>query len=113
MDFMLSAYDDMQLPMRGGLAWLDAECRARFGLDFLHAADAQRRAVLDDIAWPKRAKPEHSQGVAFFNRVRDLTASGFWSTRMGVEDLQYLGNQVVPHWDGCPEPALKKLGVTY
>ena len=113
MDFILGAYDDMQLPMRGGLAWLDAECRSRWGLDFLHAADAQRKAVLDDIAWPARAKPEHSQGVAFFNRFRDLTASGFWSSQMGVEDLQYLGNRMVTEWTGCPEEALKKLGVKY
>lgn len=111
MDFILDEYKNNRLPIRGGLAWLDRECTDRFGATFVDCSAAQRTAVLDDIAWPKRAKPEHSQGVAFFNRFRDLTASGFWSSKMGVEDLQYLGNVINPDWKGCPPEALKKLGV--
>ncbi len=113
MDFMLDAYPSMQLPMRGGLAWLDAEARSRLGNSFLETSDEVRTAILDDIAWPARARPEMSQGVAFFNRFRDLTASGFWSTRVGVDDLQYLGNRAIVAWDGCPPEALAKLGVSY
>ena len=111
MDFILDEYKNNRLPIRGGLAWLDRECTDRFGATFVDCSAAQRTAVLDDIAWPKRAKPEHSQGVAFFNRFRDLTASGFWSSKMGVEDLQYIGNVINPDWKGCPPEALKKLGV--
>ena len=113
MDFMLDAYPSMRLPMRGGLAWLDTESRERFGRDFAAAAEGERTAILDDIAWPARARPELSQGVAFFNRFRDLTASGFWSSRMGVEDLRYMGNRMMAAWDGCPPEALAKLGVSY
>ncbi|MGH8721307.1 MAG: gluconate 2-dehydrogenase subunit 3 family protein, partial [Burkholderiales bacterium] len=113
MDFMLQERESMQAPMRGGLAWLDTECRRRFGNTFAAGTDAQRRAVLDDIAWPARAKPEYSHGVAFFNSFRDLTASGFWSSKMGIEDLQYLGNKFVREWTGCPPAALAKLGVRY
>ena len=113
MDFMLSEYPSMRLPMRGGLAWLDTESRARFGHPFVEAVEAERTAILDDIAWPARARPEMSQGVAFFNRFRDLTASGFWSTRIGVDDLQYMGNRGMVRWDGCPPEALAKLGVSY
>ncbi|HEX2206803.1 MAG TPA: gluconate 2-dehydrogenase subunit 3 family protein [Longimicrobium sp.] len=113
MDFMLDAYPSMRLWMRGGLAWLDTESRARFGRPFAQAAEAERTAILDDIAWPARARPEMSQGVAFFNRFRDLTSSGFWSTRMGVDDLQYMGNRGMLRWDGCPPEALAKLGVSY
>jgi hypothetical protein len=69
--------------------------------------------VLDDIAWPPRARPELSHGVAFFGSFRDLTATGFWTTKMGIEDLQYLGNRSVARWNGCPDGALKKLGVSY
>jgi hypothetical protein len=112
-DYIVGYEQNMQTPTRGGLAWLDYECQERFGQPFLGASDAQRRAVLDDIAWPKKARPEMSQGVAFFNGFRDLTASGFFSSRMGVTDLQYLGNTVVPEWKGCPPEALEKLGVRY
>ena len=69
------------------------------------------RAILDDIAWPRRARPETSQGVAFFNRFRDLVASGFWSSEMGIRDLQYIGNTAVPVWNGCPPEAVRKLGL--
>jgi len=113
MDFILNENPGMRTGIRGGLAWLDAEAQARFGREFLDLADTGRRAILDDIAWPKRAKPEHSQGVAFFNRFRDLTASGFFSSKIGVDDLRYLGNQFVMEWKGCPPKALEKLGVRY
>lgn len=112
-DFMMMDRPSMQIPIRGGLAWLDAETHRRFALTFIDAAPAQRTAILDDIAWPARAPATLSQGVAFFNRFRNLVASGFWSSKMGVEDLQYMGNTVVPVWNGCPEPALRHLGVAY
>lgn len=113
MDFMVQDQKSRQTAMRGGLAWLDTECRERLGKSFVDLADGQRRAVLDDIAWPARARAEMSQGVAFFNSFRDLTATGFWSSKMGVEDLGYMGNTVVPEWKGCPEEQLRKLGVSY
>ena len=78
---------------------------------FVDCAAAERTAVLDDIAYPGEAKPEFSAGVAFFNSFRDLTASGFWSSKVGMADLQYMGNTFVPEWKGCPDEAMKKLGV--
>jgi hypothetical protein len=113
MDFMMIDQPARQLAVRGGLAWLDVECQERFDRVFVACTDAERTAVLDDIAWPSRARPEMAHGVAFFNSFRDLTASGFWTTRMGIDDLQFLGNRSVPRWNGCPDEALKKLGVSY
>jgi hypothetical protein len=102
-----------QTAMRGGLRWLDAECRRRYRKTFVDCAAAQRTAVLDDIAWPDRAadKPALSQGVSFFSSFRDLTASGFWSSKTGIDDLKYIGNVANPDWQGCPADALAHLGV--
>ena len=113
MDFMLNEREDGRIPMRGGLAWLDTESRERFNKVFKDCADQERAAILNDIAWPKRAKPELSQGVAFFNMFRDLTASGFYSSKIGIADLDYRGNEFVTSWTGCPDAALKKLDVRY
>lgn len=114
MDFMATDDAGLQTPLRGGLAWLDHECAERFGgTAFVDCTDAQRRAVLDDIAWPAKAKPELSPGAAFFSSFRDLTASGFFSSRTGVQDLRYIGNTFNPNWRGCPPEALAKLGVNY
>jgi len=113
-DYILSEYPDNQVAVRGGLAWLDNEMRERTGgKAFIAATPAQQTALLDDIAFPARAKPEHSHGVEFFNRFRDMTASAFFSSKLGVADLRYMGNTFVTQWDGCPPAALAKLGVKY
>ena len=114
-DFLMAdkeASDSSKIAMRGGLGWLDFECVERFGKNFVSSTDAQRRQVLNDIAWPKKARPEMSHGVAFFNRFRDLTASGFFSSEMGWKDVRYVGNVFNPGFAGCPPAALTKLGVT-
>jgi hypothetical protein len=113
MDFIMldGDHDQRQTAMRGGLAWLDTECRERFDHDFLSCTGEQRTSVLDDVAYPDRAAARSSQGVAFFSSFRDLTATGFWSSKMGVMDLQYLGNTAIAEWTGCPEAQLRKLGV--
>ena len=111
MDFMMIDQPARQNAMRGGLAWLDAECQRRVDKRFVACTDTERRAVLDDIAWPRRARPEMAYGVTFFNSFRDLTASGFFTSRMGMDDLEYVGNTYVTDWAGCPPEWLKKLGV--
>jgi len=116
MDYLLaekSAKEQDRVEMRGGLAWLDEESRRRFGSAFSASTDAQRRTLMDDIAYPGKARRELSPGVAFFTNFRDMTASGFFSSAMGWQDLRYVGNTFVPHWDGCPPAALQKLGVSY
>jgi len=112
MDFMMIDQPARQTAMRGGLAWIDRECLRRYDKTFLASSATERAAVLDDISWPQKARPEMSHGVAFFTSFRDLTASGFWTTKMGMDDLQYMGNVFVPEWKGCPGAAMKKLGVT-
>jgi hypothetical protein len=109
-DYITAEQPDRQTAMRGGLAWLDAECYARFDKPFLDASDVQRRQVLDDIAYPSKAKPEFKQGARFFSTFRDLVAAGFFSSKMGVADIGYLGNRPTM-WDGPSAEALAKLGL--
>jgi len=114
-----------QTSMRGGLAWLDLECQERFDKMFVACSDQERAEVLDEISWPapgstptptaidEQTFTEPVHGRAFFFSFRDLTASGFWSSKMGMADLQYMGNKYVADWTGCPDEALAKLGVKY
>ena len=136
MDFMMIDQPARQVAMRGGLAWIDQECEQRFDKRFIDCAERERTALLDDIAWPHdsalgkapdsaqdrpsraldpsgKVRGELQHGVAFFNSFRDLTATGFWTTKMGIEDLRYMGNRSVARWSGCPDEALKRLGVSY
>ncbi len=116
MDFLLSdsdASESSKVAMRGGLGWMDFECVERFGTTFVKSTVAQRKQVMNDIAWPKKAAAGKSQGVAFFNRFRDLTAGGFFSSEMGWKDVRYVGNTFNPEWNGCPPEAMAKLGVSH
>jgi hypothetical protein len=114
-DFLLAdpdANEGSRVAIRGGLAWVDGEARHRFNKTFVGSTDAERRQILDDIAYPKKAPANLSHGATFFNRFRDMVAGGFFSTKMGWDDVQYVGNVFVPEWKGCPPEANAKLGVT-
>jgi hypothetical protein len=109
MDFIMIDQETRQVAMRGGLAWLDQESERRFDRRFVAATDAERRAILDDLSTYDEIKPGLSYGQAFFRSFRDLTSSGFWTSKMGIEDLGYMGNTFVAEWNGCPADVLKKL----
>jgi hypothetical protein len=92
-----------------GLGWLDAECKARFGGDFASVSDAQRRAVLDDIAWQGRIKPGYELPAHFFTRLRSLVMGGFYSLPEGLKDIGYMGNAPSTEWPGPAPDALAHL----
>ncbi|MBL8235162.1 MAG: gluconate 2-dehydrogenase subunit 3 family protein, partial [Bryobacterales bacterium] len=101
-----------QVPMRGGLKWLDLQCMKRFEKPFTDCSSQQQIEVVDDIAFPQKASPGMEQGVAFFNRMRDLTATGFFTSQIGVKDLGYAGNRP-NRWDGVPQDVLDQYGLAY
>ena len=111
MDFILGEYTSNRGWMKDGLGWMNAECRNRHRKGFVSCNDAQRRELLDAIAFPKKAAPEMKAGVEFFNRFRNMTASGFYSSKMGTEDLGYIGNRPVAKWEGTPAAVMKKFGL--
>jgi gluconate 2-dehydrogenase gamma chain len=110
-DFMMIDQPARQVPMRGGLAWLDQACNREVNRTFVTAAEAERRSILDAISGLELVRPDQAHGVAFFRSFRDLVATGFWTSRIGIEDLQFSGNVFVAEWNGCPDAALKKLGL--
>jgi hypothetical protein len=120
MDFMMIDQPRRQVAMRGGLALVDRLAVSRFGKNVVGATDAQRRQLLDEIAYTQPPSPQNGSGapgpiapaIAFFNSFRDLTATGFFTSKMGMADLQYKGNVFVSEWTGCPDEALQKLGVS-
>lgn len=102
MDFILGEYASNRTWMKDGLAWVNAECRRRFNAGFISCTDVQRREVLDAIAYPRRARAQDRPGVEFFTRFRNLTSSGFWTSRIGIADLGFIGNRPVAEWVGTP-----------
>ncbi len=107
MDVMLGLETNLITRHRAGLTWLDTECINRHHKFFTYCTDAQRRQMLDDIAWPAKAKAELSAGVNWFNSFRDFTASGFYTSKIGIKDIGYMGNTALPAWHGCPPAAVR------
>jgi gluconate 2-dehydrogenase gamma chain len=101
-----------QVPLRGGLKWLDIQSMKSNGSTFADASAADQIKLIDAIAFPEQARPEVAQGVAFFNLMRDLTATGFFTSEIGLKDLGYAGNKP-NQWDGVPQDVLEQYGLKY
>lgn len=102
---------DLLDQIRGGITWLDMECNRSFQYDFADCSNAQQKRMLDRIAYPEKAAPEDAGAVAFFNTLRDLVVSGFFTSRVGIRDLPYVGNEPQSEWTGCPSDVEARLGV--
>jgi hypothetical protein len=111
-EFIMKDHPPFQLPVRGGLMWLDRQCRAQFGGNFIECSKQQQKKMLDQIAFPDDAEPGMEYGVRFFNRMRDLVSTGFFTSKVGFEDLDYQGNTSTV-WDGVPDKVLKAHGMKY
>ena len=113
-EFIVRDMPEHQIPMRGGLRWLDIECLKRYEKAFKDSSHQQQMEMVDDIAWPEKAKnkPWLTQGVKFFNLMRNLTATGFYTTEMGYKDIGYAGNQP-NQWNGVPADVLKQYDLAY
>jgi gluconate 2-dehydrogenase gamma chain len=111
-EFMMKDKPENQVPMRGGLRWLDNQCVKSFEKKFVDCSTAQRIEMIDKIAYPELAKKEHTQGVSFFNLMRNLTVTGFYTSQIGFKDVGYMGN--TPNvWEGVPADVLQKHGLSY
>lgn len=111
-EFMMKDYTPYQTPMRGGLMWLDHYSDDNYGKKFLELSESERMEIIDEIAWPDKAKPEMEGGVKFFNMLRNLTSTGYFTSEIGFKYLGYKGN--TPNvWDGVPDEVMRKHGFAY
>ena len=103
-DLLTSENEDYQLAFGGGLMWLDNFCADRYAATFLDSTPAQQKEALDLIAYRKNSitDPTLTQGVTFFARLRQMTCDGFYTSKIGIEDLQYIGNTALASFPGCP-----------
>ena len=109
-DFIMTENKQDQTMMRGGLKWLDLTCTEDYGDLFVNLPQESQFAMMDRLAWPEKVAPEDKPGERFFNLVRNYTSTGFWSSKIGMQDIGYIGN--VPHyWEGPPESELRRMGL--
>ena len=94
------------------MRWLDNQMVKRHGKPFVQCTKAQQIEMVEDIAYPQEVKPGLSQGVSFFNMMRGMVATGFFTSQMGIKDLGYMGN-TPNEWAGVPDDVLKQYGYAY
>ncbi len=111
-EFIAKDMKQHQVPLRGGIKWLDLQCMKKYSNPFSDCTSQQQIELVEQIAFPDQATPEMQQGVAFFNRMRDLTACGFFTSQIGIKDLGYMGN-TPNQWDGVPQDVLDQYGLKY
>ncbi len=111
-EFIVKDQPQHQVPIRGGLRWLDLQSAHLYQKAFKDSTHDQQIALIDQIAYPSKAAPEMSQGVNFFNKMRDLVTTGFYTSAIGIKDLGYKGN-TPNQWIGVPEDVLKAHGLAY
>lgn len=110
--FIVKDITNFQTPLRGGIMWLNHRSNKKFGQGFNGLSEDQQKELLDEIAYPDDASPEVAQGVDFFSTMRNLTLTGYYTSKMGIEELGYMGNR--PNvWDGVPDDVLQELGMAY
>lgn len=111
-EFIVKDMPDHQVPMRGGLKWLDLHSYKKYSKAFTECTSKEQIGIVDEIAYPQKAAPALAQGVSFFNKIRDLVTTGFYTAEIGVKDLGYMGN-VPNRWEGVPDEVLKQHGFAY
>ena len=111
-EFIVKDKPEHQIPMRGGLRWLDMQCLKKYNADFKTASSTQQIEMVDAIAYPKKATPQMKAGVSFFSLIRNLTVTGFYTSKIGIEDIGYKGNTPT-QWNGVPDDILKQYNVAY
>jgi len=70
--------------------------------------------IIEDIAYPdpEELRPDMAYGITFFDLMRNLTLTGYYTTKMGLDDLGYTGN-FANVWDGVPAEVLADHDVDY
>lgn len=113
-DFIVKDLPDLQLPIRGGLMWLNYEANRRFRKDFITCLPEEELQIIEDIAYPdpEELRPDMAYGITFFDLLRNLTLTGYYTTKMGLDDLGYTGN-FANVWDGVPAEVLADHDVDY
>jgi hypothetical protein len=86
---------------KGGLAWLDTAMKSRGAASFVSATPEQQTALLDQIAYRRNETPELAPGSEFFVWARRMTVDAFYTSPIGIADIDYRGNSPMGSY---PEP---------
>lgn len=102
-DFMVASDPKIQYRFRYGLSWIDTHARWLHNKAFRELAAERQTDILEHLAYKDQHRPREEDGQAFFKLVREYTVMGFYTSRIGLEELDYPGLKMVyEEMPGCP-----------
>ena len=108
-DLIADVRKKLQVSFSGGLGWLDNQMRRRVGKSFIEATKDEQRQMLDLMAYRKNESPELGPGIEFFSLMRKWTVDAFYTSKEGIQDVGYGGNEALSEYHGCGEDVVKQL----
>ncbi len=90
-DALLNVNEDLKSRYVTGLAWLDQTMTKERGTDFVSATPAQQTALLDVIAFKENRTADNAPGVDFFILARRMTVDGFYTSDLGIREINSAG----------------------
>ena len=85
-----------------GLAFVDRASQKRFATAFRLASDVDRAQLLTDMSAPERDPKAQHEGYEFFELLKGMTVEGFYTSRVGLEELDYPGLKFYSESPSCP-----------
>jgi len=103
-DLLSSENTDYQQTLGGLLKWIDSTCTTRHGKAWVECSPKQQKEILDLIAFRKSSEHDDAlmEPVESFSFLRNLTADGFFTSKIGIKYLGYKGNTFLTEFPGCP-----------
>ena len=113
-DMLASENAELKEIYTNGLSWLDETMKTRGAVDFVSATPADQTVVLDQIAYRRNQSPQLDPGIQFFTWARRMTVDAFYTSAIGIADIDYQGNRPQATYPAPTEAiayALKRSGL--
>ena len=101
-DFMVWSDPSLQYKFRFGLGWLDAHAERLHSNNFTGLEPEQQNEILRRVAYKKEFRDGEEDGRVFFRLMREYTVMGFYTSRVGLEELDYPGLKFYSESPSCP-----------
>ena len=89
---------------RDGLDWLDKHCHSRYGKNFVELSNERQVKILTEMSQIKNPSVNNPLPARFFKAIKEATIDGFYTSRVGLDELGYKGNGVLDEFPGCTHP---------
>jgi hypothetical protein len=101
-DLMVSRDPELQRDFQAGLRWLNTRSQKTWGHTFVMLNPDQQIALLESLAYRKKFRAGDEPGRKFLDLVREYTVMGFYTSEIGLKELDFPGLRFYAESPACP-----------